>query len=76
MGLSPTQIAVLKALADEPSASLYAQQYMKRHHLGSIGGVQTSLKKLELLDLVEKQKNKTWKIVDPLFQRWLQENGR
>lgn len=70
LGLSPGQIGLLRAIALEPSKSIFAQEYIQRHRLGSIGGAQAAKKKLLQLDLIEQQ-DKTWKIVDPVFQKWL-----
>ena len=70
-GLTPQQIALLKAISKEPSASVLSTSYMNKHQLKSIGGVQSALKKLTQMDLVEKMDNKTWKTVDPVFGRWL-----
>jgi len=70
-GLAPQQIALLKAIAREPAASIFSIDYMKRNELGSTGGVQGALKKLTLLDLIEQDPEKCWKVVDPVFSIWL-----
>jgi len=45
--------------------------------LGSPTGVRHSLKHLENLDLVEKQDNGMWRVVDPIMTRYLTgKNGR
>ena len=44
--LAPRQIALLRALAVEPSKTILSNRYISRHDLGSIGGVQAALKKL------------------------------
>lgn len=74
MGLTPQQISFLHALAKEPTDAIYAQEYMNRNRLGSIGGVQAAVKKLLLLDLIEKTSLGGWKIVDPIFSRWIRES--
>jgi hypothetical protein len=71
MGLAPQQIALLKAVAEEPSPSIYSQDYMRRHRLGSIGGTQGAARKLSLLDLIEQDRKKGWQVVDPVFGEWL-----
>jgi hypothetical protein len=70
-GLAPKQIALIRALAKEPSQSVLSSQYMKQHDLKSIGGVQAALKKLSQLDLIEKARDKCWCVVDPVFSNWL-----
>lgn len=75
MGLAPQQVALLRSLAQEPSASLFSQDYLRRHRLGSIGGVQGARKRLEELDLIEQGGKKVWRIVDPVFSRWLRDKG-
>lgn len=70
-GLTPQQIALLKAISKEPSTSVLSINYMKKHQLKSVGGIQSALKKLTQMDLIEKMGNKTWKVVDPVFGRWL-----
>lgn len=70
-GLSPRQIALLKAIAKEPSKSLMSIDYMRKHTLKSVGGVQSAIKKLEQLDLIEKKKDGPWIVVDPVFATWL-----
>jgi hypothetical protein len=69
--LSPQQIALLKAIAKEPSPSVLAMAYMKKHHLKSVGGIQAGLKKLSQMDLIEKEEDKVWRMVDPVFGTWL-----
>lgn len=68
-GLSPHQRLLLRAFALEPTAQPLAGAYIGKHRLGSLGGVQHSLKQLAELDLIEK--TETWGVVDPLFARWL-----
>jgi hypothetical protein len=69
-GLSPQQIALLRAIAKNPSGSLMSADYMKVNNLKSIGGVQGAIKKLTELDLIEK-KEAVWQVVDPFFSSWL-----
>jgi len=70
-GLAPQQITAFKAIAREPTPSIFAIDYMKRHGLGSTGGAQGALKKLTLLDLIEQDGKKCWHVVDPVFRMWL-----
>ena len=74
LGLAPGQIALLKALANEPSKSIFAQEFIQRHRLGSIGGAQGAKKKMLSLDLIEFREQK-WQIVDPVFVGWLKYNS-
>ena len=71
LGLTPGQIGLLRAIASEPSTSIFSQEYIQRHRLGSIGGAQAARKKLLQLDLIE-QRGKVWGIVDPVLKQWLQ----
>ena len=70
--LTVAQIALLTAIALEPTKKLYAADYMKRHHLKSTGGIQLSLEVLTKEDLIEQPaKTENWDVVDPLFKQWL-----
>jgi AAA+ ATPase superfamily predicted ATPase len=68
--LSLQQIKLLSALALEPTEKPYSVDYMARHGLGSIGGVQGALKRLLELDYIERKGN-LLVIVDPVFGIWL-----
>lgn len=71
-GLTSRQIALLRAVAKEPSMSIMSMDYIKRHGLKSIGGIQAAAKKLAQLDLIENGgKKKPWRVVDPVFRQWL-----
>ncbi len=71
-GLTARQIALLRAVAKEPSKSIMSMDYIKRHNLKSIGGIQAAVKKLAQLDLIENEgKNSPWIVVDPIFAQWL-----
>lgn len=72
-GLAPKQISLLKALAEQPTASPFALDYMVRYHLGSSGAIQGALQKLSNMDLIEKDKEKVWRLVDPVFSLWLRQ---
>ena len=67
--LTAPQIVLLKALATHPASKIISTEYMREHRL-SVGGTQYARKKLEDLDLIEKQ-NEVWRIVDPVFGYWL-----
>lgn len=68
-GLTGPQIALLRALATDPNSKILSTDFMARHKL-SLGGIQYAQKKLEELDLIEKQKG-VWRVVDPVFGCWL-----
>ena len=68
--LSLQQIKLLSALALEPTEKPFSMEYMGRHGLGSIGGVQGALRRLLELDYIERKDN-LLVIVDPVFGIWL-----
>ncbi|NDY41616.1 ATP-binding protein [Dissulfurirhabdus thermomarina] len=71
-GISPHQRRLLRALAFEPSAAPLGAGFIQRHGLGSVGGVQHSLRRLEELDLVERPApGAPWRVVDPVLGLWL-----
>lgn len=71
-GLAPQQIALLKALAKDPSKSIMSMDYIKKHGLKSIGGIQSAADKLQRLDYIQKENKKApYRVVDPVFGRWL-----
>lgn len=69
--IAPVQIRLVTALAQDPTVSPYSIEYMARHGLGSIGGVQGALNKLLTLDYIEKDNNGAYRVVDPVFALWL-----
>ena len=73
--MTPVQIRLLGAIAKEPTASPYATDYMSRHNLGSVGGVQGALGKLTGLDYIEKDLKGTYRVVDPVFALWMQRSA-
>jgi hypothetical protein len=74
--LTAKQIAVLTAVAKEPTKKLFAAEYMGRHGLKSTGGIQRGLSVLTGEDLVERHPSDgIWKVVDPLLGRWLVEKA-
>ncbi len=68
--LSPGQKAVLKALAAQPTKSLYESEYPLNRQL-SPGGIQKALKALINLDFVEEGQGGVYTVVDPFMVRWL-----
>jgi hypothetical protein len=69
-GLTLRQIALLKAMAGNPGLSVFSSAFLGKHRL-SQGMVQKALPKLARLDLIEKSKQNTWHVVDPLLEDWL-----
>jgi hypothetical protein len=70
--LAPHQRLLLQALAKEPTQKLLANDYIRNHRLGSVGGVQHSARQIEDLDLIEKdEESGLWRLVDPVFATWL-----
>ena len=72
--IAPQQIALLRAIAKEPTDKPFASSYLVDHRLGSIGGVQSSIKRLESLDYIESD-NKAYLVVDPVFAIWLRDSS-
>lgn len=71
-GLSSQQRLLLQALSLEPTKKILSNIYIRKYNLGSIGGIQHSLKHLIKLDLVEKdEKSLAYKIVDPIYTMWI-----
>lgn len=71
-GLAPQQIALLRAIAKDPSKSILSMGFIKKHGLKSIGGIQSATQKLGKLDLIHQEtKGAPWTVVDPVFRQWL-----
>ncbi len=64
------QKSFLYSLARETTRTPFTTNYLSKHYLGSLGGVQAAIKKLMALDYIEK-KEEIWQIVDPMFSLWL-----
>lgn len=71
-GLAAQQIALFRAIANQPTKTLMSTSYMKSHNLKSLGGIQGAIRKLTNLDLIEKQDD-TWRVVDPVFEQLLKQ---
>ena len=71
-GLTPKQRLLLQTLAKAPTRKILAGSYIQRYRLGSIGGIQHSIKYLDEMDLIEKDETTGyWHPVDPVFARWM-----
>lgn len=74
--LPSQQRLLLYALSLESSAQLTSKSYVRRHDLGSVTGVKNSIRQLDQLDYIEQvQESGVWRIVDPIFEVWLQRNN-
>lgn len=74
LGLPAQQRLVLRALAREATNRAVAKEYVMRHDLGSTTGINHSLKQLDRLDYIERNKESgMWRVVDPLFAAWLKQ---
>lgn len=69
-GLSLTQKAVLKAIAQEPTGSPFAREYLERCEC-SIGGAQKAIDALLSKDLIEKDEESRYRLSDPIMGKWL-----
>jgi uncharacterized protein len=63
---------VMLALAEEPSARLYSEDYQSRHGLPSSTYVQRAVGALAKEDIVGKNDANTWVIIEPFLADWLQ----
>jgi len=69
-GFTVKQISLLKAIANDPSLRVFSTEFLSKYRL-SHGMVQKALKKLSKFDLIEKNNQNRWQIVDPVFEDWL-----
>lgn len=70
-GLTLTQKAIMKALAQEPTTSPYGRHYLERYQL-SIGGTQKAIEALRQKDLIESIKE-VYQLTDPIMAAWLKD---
>ncbi len=69
-GLTLKQVSLLVAIANSPNLPVFSSAFLSQYRLAQ-GMIQKALPKLSRLDLIEKNKENTWRIVDPLFEDWL-----
>ena len=74
--LSPRQKLLLRALADDPTDKIFAAEYLKKHDLKSVGGIQSSLSRLLALDIIEHEGSGPWRLVDPLLPVFIKNQSR
>jgi uncharacterized protein len=72
-GLTLIQKSLLKAIAQEPTISPYARNFLERHRL-SIGGTQKAMSILLSRDLIERDDENRYRLTDPMMGMWLREN--
>jgi hypothetical protein len=73
-GLALVQRALLKAIAKQPTKSLYNKGYLERYDL-SVGGAQRALEALRARDLIEKDEEEKFRLTDPIMAAWLTEEN-
>ena len=69
--LAPAQKNLLRAIAKEPTRTPYAAAYQRQHRLASQGAIQNGIKRLELLDHIEKDEAGVIRLTDPMLALWL-----
>jgi hypothetical protein len=72
-GLTLIQRSLLKAIAQEPTVSPYAREFLERYRL-SVGGTQGAMNILLSRDLIEKDDEGRYRLTDPVMGMWLREN--
>jgi uncharacterized protein len=66
-----SQRLTLLALADDPVSAVYSADYHSRHHLPANPTLQTALKTLLTKELVGRDDEGVYRIVEPFFAEWL-----
>ena len=69
-GITLKQVSLLKAIANSPNLPVFSSAFLSQYRLAQ-GMIQKALPKLSKLDLIEKNEENTWRLVDPLFEDWL-----
>jgi len=65
------QRLLLMALAEEPTRSIYGEDYRARHELPPNPSLQTALRGLVKKDVVARDENGDYSIVEPFLAEWL-----
>lgn len=68
--LSAAHLKFLCAISVHPFAQITSSEFLQNHGL-SLGGVQHATRHLAEQDIIEKTRE-GWKVVDPIFEDWLQ----
>ena len=61
---------VRRVRAGEPCTSLFSSSFISKTNL-PLGTVQHAKRALQARDLIERDEKGLWKVVDPVFARWL-----
>jgi AAA+ ATPase superfamily predicted ATPase len=69
-GMTLKQISLLKAIANDPFLPVFSSEFLSKYRLAQ-GMVQKALPKLSRLDLIEKNEENNWQVVDPVLKDWL-----
>jgi len=72
LGASPVQQRILKALARQPTASVYAKAFLDAVGVANANAVATALRVLDGKELVAR-KGRVWDLADPFLRRWVTE---
>jgi len=70
VNLAANQKKLLKAIANNPTANLYASSYLKDNQLGAASSVRMAAGKLKQLDYIEERAG-IWRTVDPILEKWI-----
>jgi uncharacterized protein len=70
-GLSTVQKQLLYAIAKEPVVTPLNPKYMSRHRLSSAGSTQPALQRLLSFDMIDKQDDDKYHVVDPFLAMYL-----
>lgn len=66
---TPAQARILRTLAERPG-EMYSREFAEQAGL-AVGTIQNGRKKLVAADLIEESPKGVWRVVDPVFARWL-----
>jgi hypothetical protein len=70
------QRRLMLALADEPTSAVYASGYHERHELPANPSLQTALAGLIRKELVGRDGDGTYRVIEPFLAQWLQGEQR
>jgi hypothetical protein len=68
--LTPSQKRLLYALCQQPTAHVFAVDYMAKHGL-TLGGIRSALDRLDNLCLIKRDSAEVWRLANPGMQAWL-----
>jgi len=70
LGRAPAQQRIIRALARQPTSSVYAKAFLDAVGVANANAVTTALRVLDGKELVSR-KGRVWDIADPFLRRWL-----